>query len=80
MQVEVVKAFVDKDTRELRRIGDLVSYNQNRAEQLKELGFVAFEETTEPTVKELREECERAGIKAPRNATKKKLKELLGKE
>ena len=80
MKVEVVKAYVDKETRELHRIGDLVAYNQDRAEELKELGFVAFEETPEPTVKELREECEQAGIKAPRNATKAKLKELLGKE
>ena len=80
MKVEVVKAYVDKETRELHRIGDLVAYSQDRAEELKELGFVAFEETAEPTVKELREECEQAGIKAPRNATKAKLKELLGKE
>lgn len=80
MLVKVNKAFIDKYTRELHRIGDLVEYDQDRAEELQELGFVAFEETTEPTVKELREECERAGIRAPRNATKAKLKELLGKE
>lgn len=80
MLVKVVKAFVDKDTRELHRIGDLVEYGQDRANELQELGYVAFEQTAEPTVKELREECERAGIKAPKNATKAKLKGLLGKE
>lgn len=80
MQVEVTKPYKDRDTREVHRKGDSVSYERERAEELRRLGFVDFVEVSEPTVKELRDLCEAKGVKAPRNATKAKLKELLGGE
>lgn len=40
MKVEVIKAFYDKETRELHKVGTLLDFEKERAESASERGLV----------------------------------------
>lgn len=39
---EVIKPFRDKFTKEVRNVGDIVAYEDDRYKELKEKGFVKY--------------------------------------
>lgn len=40
MKVKVIKKYVDKHTKEIHRVGEELTYNNNRGEELKAAGYV----------------------------------------
>lgn len=40
MKVEVTKRFVDRNTKEMRKVGEIHDYNEERAKELIKNGFV----------------------------------------
>ena len=58
MKAKVLKSFIDRETKELRKVYDVVELTEARAKELSEGGYVAVEkvasEATEPTQKKQR--------------------------
>lgn len=83
----VILAFRDRETWTLHRVGDEYTGPPSRIRELTDGGFLQGVADAEPstgvaleamTVAELRGECAKRGVEAPKRATKARLLEILG--